>query len=60
MPNLEEYNKKVRAIESKLAETTEFEDRMDLMGDIHDLKIQYGLVTINDNNDPIECIGCGS
>jgi len=53
------YNEKMEALETRLEETTDFEERMNLLGDIVDLKIEYGIIRLN-SEGPIECIGCGS
>lgn len=59
MENLQEYNAKKDEIDALLSTTTGFEDRLELMDKLTDLKLQYGIIRYN-SEGPIECIGCGS
>lgn len=54
------YDKELEILQSKLKEIDDFDQRMEVMDEIINLKVKYGLIQTPNLNGPIECVGCGS
>ena len=53
------YEQEKANIDNLLNQTNDFEERMNLMGKIHELKLKYGISRIS-GGELFECVGCGS
>jgi hypothetical protein len=54
------YESEKELLEKKLDGVDDFFQRMEIMDEIINLKVKYGLLQTPNLNGPIECVGCGS